>query len=446
MSTTEPVLNTTLPPAQAQLSPAVQSASGNSPNMFPNAAGFEIVGGTFVSGNMHIHHPNPGPGPTSSLPLNTMDDTFSESEIYCNQLLRRKRGFPLYVPGPQQNLPADYQNKGVAIGDVGRVTPDGIFDFFFNIYLPADHPVNDNDVPENFYPLPPYSSKDVFYLNYDAGTYVSTSSVEKLYFDPNNDFVFSCGPPEGAVLALPHGAHAEKLENLETVREHVATHAEKWYKYINSTRGRGLANGSLYLVTGWEKAKSWGMASFHGVGGEFQLAFQPTIATNSTFQYRWSGVHGCRNPAQTKSYYPSSISNRPLNQTTFIHGLSISLGTGIWGKLFASVEIREIVESRLGSPNGNLTSYPRGSSLFSWSLGFLGGVETTGGKQHAQQVTLSDISPISKMFHPGKVINDYILQKAPQATVVMSHDDDWGDILADIQDPKSKMFRNCSNE
>jgi hypothetical protein len=109
-----------------------------------------------------------------------MDETFSESEIYCNQLVRRKRGFPLYVPGPQPNRPAEYQKTGVSIGDVGRITEEGIFDFFFNIYLPADHPINNNNVPENFAPLPHYSSEDVLDLPYPPGNHVSTSSVHRL--------------------------------------------------------------------------------------------------------------------------------------------------------------------------------------------------------------------------------------------------------------------------
>ncbi|KAJ7847076.1 hypothetical protein B0H13DRAFT_1534568, partial [Mycena leptocephala] len=67
---------------------------------------------------------------------------FSESGNYSSQLLNQGRGFPLYVPGPQINLPVQYRREGVAIGDVGRVTPEGNFDFFFNIYLPADHPIN----------------------------------------------------------------------------------------------------------------------------------------------------------------------------------------------------------------------------------------------------------------------------------------------------------------
>ncbi|KAJ7017402.1 hypothetical protein C8F04DRAFT_468212 [Mycena alexandri] len=210
--------------------------SAQSSNLFQNATGIEIVGGQFVSGDVHNHQVEPGPRRTNvpSISFNIVDETFSQSEIYCNQLLRQKRGFPLYVPDPPQNLPAAYRKKGVAIGDVGRVTPEGIFDFFFNIYLSADHPVNDNDVPENFYPLLPYASKDVVTLTYNPGDYVSTSSVQKLALHPpldefpGGDFVFSCDAPQGAILALPHGGHLEKLENLETIRAYVATHAESW--------------------------------------------------------------------------------------------------------------------------------------------------------------------------------------------------------------------------
>jgi hypothetical protein len=177
------------------------------------------------------------------------------------------------------------------------------------------------------------------------------------------------------------------------MREYAAANAESWYRYINGPRGRGLANGLLYLVTGWEKAQSWGMASFYSVSNELQLAFRPTRKANSPPQYRWSG-----NPAQKKSYDPSPISDRPLNQTTFIHGLSISLGTTIFGRLFGTVGIREIVESQLGSARGTSMSPSQGSSLFAWTLRFLGG-GATGGKQYVGQngpVLLSDLSPISK--------------------------------------------------
>ncbi|KAJ7745734.1 hypothetical protein B0H16DRAFT_972010 [Mycena metata] len=352
--------------------------------------------------------------------------------------MRRRRGFPLYVPGPPENLPAEYRRHGVAIGDVGSITPEGIFDFCFNIYLPTYHPINHHDVPESFDPLPPYASEDLISLTYDPGDSVSTSSVRKFISPvefPGGDFVFSCDAPQGAVLALPHGAHLKKLKYVDRVREYAAAHAESWYKYINGVRGRGLTNGSLYLVTGSEKAHSWGMASFYGTSDQFEVAFKQTLNADSTIRYRWGGMHDHPGPSQHKSYDPSPITNTPLNQTTFIHGLSISLGVGIWGKLFGKVGIREIGESQAESANGNghMPGAP-GSSLFSWSLGLLGGGGFTGGKSYAGEngnVVLSDLPPVVKIFHPAEVINNYLLEKNPDATVVMSHDDDWSGILAD---------------
>ncbi|KAJ7476179.1 hypothetical protein FB451DRAFT_1246084, partial [Mycena latifolia] len=355
-----------------------------SSHLFQNAAGFEILGGQFVLGDVHNHPATNAREHTTTI----TGDAYSESEIYCSQLLRQKRGFPLYVPGPQPNLPDEYQKIGVSIGDVGRVTPDGIFDFFFNIYLPADHPVNANDVPENFSPLAPYVRRDVVHVDFEPGNHVSAPSVQKLDIDsssddfPGGEFIFNCEVPQGAVLALPHGAHLEKLENLENIRKYAAQNAESWYKYINGPRGRGLPNGSLYLITGCEKSQSWGMTSFNHVREEFQITYKPAAGANSPCSYRWRGIHARKNPARSKKY--NSPPEGSPNQTTFIHGLSISLGTGIWGTLFGKVEICQIVDSRLGNNKSNFSvSNSQGSSAFSWSLSFFGGGSITGGKDHA---------------------------------------------------------------
>ncbi|KAJ7813828.1 hypothetical protein B0H13DRAFT_1740923 [Mycena leptocephala] len=387
----------------------------------------------------------------------------SESSSYCDQMIRQGRGVPLYIPEPPETLPDEYRRNGVAIGDVGIVTPVGVFDFFFNIYEDADHPINDDFVPDDFSPLKRYVRRDIIPSNEAPGKYVSTSSVQKLEPEPQLDkfpgghFVFSCDAPQGAVLALPHGAHLEKLENLETLRKYVAKHAKSWYKYIRYTRGRvGLENGSLYLVTGWEKAPSWGMASFHSAGEEFQLTFKPTAMADTTstaqvdststagsdsisaatahganpasattnradsptagsdststatidptsYQYRWSGVYGRKNPAQTKHHNLSSTNAGPLNQTTFIHGLSISVGTGIWAALFGKVEICEIIKFHSGSGSGSSISHNNGSSSSSSSLGRIsgGGGGTTNGRTHnvgeSGHVVLSDLSPISQV-------------------------------------------------
>ncbi|KAF7355806.1 Zn(2)-C6 fungal-type domain-containing protein [Mycena venus] len=401
-------------------STAVATQSGS--HFLPNATGFEIVGGQFVLGDVHNHVVNAPPDPRSSisLPSNTLEEAFSESEVYCSHMLRRRRGFPLYEPAPQINLPAEYQRHGVSIGDVGSVTPEGIFDFFFNIFLPPEHPINANDTPEDFSPMSPYKAKDVVHLKYGPGAIVSSRSVRKLDFDapsnefPGGEFTFRCN----------------KLRNVENMRTYAAEHADSWYRYINGERGRGLTNGDLYLVTGCEKARSWGMASYHAVCEEFELTFKPPYRMPRP--YRWSGAHACQNPAETKVCDPPST-NAPVNQTTFIHGFSISLPTGLWGKLFGTVQTSSIVDfqCRLNTTGGSCTGSSYGS-LF--SLSWIGGSGATGGTRHAGdhgEVVLSDLSPVGKVFDPAKLINAYILHKASQATVVMSHDDDWSDILGD---------------
>ncbi|KAJ7824015.1 hypothetical protein B0H13DRAFT_2681318 [Mycena leptocephala] len=206
-----------------------------------------------------------------------MDDNFSESEIYCNQLLRRKRGFPLYVPGPRQIFhQSTKQEASQSVMLVGLHRKEYLTSSSISTFLRMTQSMH---ISRRLSPMSQYTSVDILQLDYEPGNYVSTSSIrqlEQLNEFPGGDFIFSCGSPQGAVLALPHGAHLEKLDNLDTLRAYVATHAENWYKYVNGPRGRGLANGSLYLVTGWEKAQSWGMASFHDVREEFPLAFKPT--------------------------------------------------------------------------------------------------------------------------------------------------------------------------
>ncbi|KAJ7211414.1 hypothetical protein GGX14DRAFT_450181, partial [Mycena pura] len=383
----------------------------------------------------------------------------SESEVYRNQLLRQKRGFPLYVPKPQRNLPAEYQRRGLSIGDVGRVTPEGSFDFFFNIYLPADHPIHANYVPEDFFPLLRYDSRDASLQDYEPGNYVSSHSVrscdtESLVNEfPGGEFLFSCEGPNGAVLALPHGSHLEKLEEIEHARRYAARNAESWYRYVNETRGRGLTNGSLYLITGCEKSESGGMASFQNVDAwnNFQISFTPTAGPDAGYKYRFNR----RTFTHTKHFWaPAQGDAHPLNHTIFIHGFSISIGEGIWGRLFGNVGIRQITDFQLQKAPSDFVPFGSQGSVSSWFLGFFSGNAGTGGKQYmgrnGEQVEISEISPTPEVFHPAQPIHKFILSKAPNATVIITHDDDWRDILysdgteSTVQDAKG--FMNCVAE
>ncbi|KAF7358049.1 Pleiotropic drug resistance ABC transporter protein [Mycena venus] len=416
------------------------AASPSNSSMFSNATGFGIRESHFTSvqGDMIVYPPEPRPEQAPQIAA-----VHSESGNYSNQLLLQGRGFPLYVPGPQITLPEEYRRSGVAIGDVGTVTANGAFDFFFNIYLPGRPPINTN-VPDDFVPLSSYAPMDVEHHEFDPGNYVSGPTVHEIRGDfssaiAGGEFVFSCRAPNGAVLALPHGAHLIKLRNLECVRRYAAKHAESWYKYANEARGRGLVNGSLYLVTGWEKAKSWGMASFHDVSlqNEFQISFAPTMNADNGHRYRWQAPY-CHH----KHADPPRVDGTPPNQTTFIHAFTISLSEGIWGMLFGGVEISQLADSSTSADkSGGFVPFVSGSSSFIWSL-FGRGAETGGENQGTGRALetgiISDAAPIPQVFHPSQLLHERLFRELPQAKVVITHDDDWCDILKDdmgINDP-----------
>src|ERR1700742_4219928 len=83
------------------------------------------------------------------------DTSEHPSQTYARLLSRHGLGYALYRPQPISALPIECKKKGVSIGDVGMITPDGGFDLFFNIYLPADDPMNNGRVPPNFIPMLP---------------------------------------------------------------------------------------------------------------------------------------------------------------------------------------------------------------------------------------------------------------------------------------------------
>jgi hypothetical protein len=77
------------------------------------------------------------------------------NDIYERHLKLKKRGFPLWIPGPNQVLHLNYRRTGVRIGDVGIITDSGAFSFLFNICLPYNDPVQPPTLPEHFAPISP---------------------------------------------------------------------------------------------------------------------------------------------------------------------------------------------------------------------------------------------------------------------------------------------------
>ncbi|KAJ7814636.1 hypothetical protein B0H14DRAFT_3747371 [Mycena olivaceomarginata] len=270
--------------------------------------------------------------------------------------------------------PAEYRRRGVAIGDVGTITSDGIFDFFFNIYLPAGHRINAH-TPKDFAPLLRYLPEDVIDDDFDPGGYVSSSSIHEIsmIFPTRGEFVFNCRGPNGAVLALPHGAHLKKLQSIAEMR-HQWNDAQWW-------ASRELANGSLYLVTGWEKAKSWGIATFHDQ--------MQTMATDTAGTPR---IAAC----------PSML---------------IRHHETLWGTVRGDIEISQLADSSPFRQIGSWICTVRVSGIF-----------------------------VRMVFHPSQIIHERLRREAPQAAVVITHDDDWRDSFRGMTEEDGIVFLRAKSE
>ncbi|KAJ3912917.1 hypothetical protein F5877DRAFT_53296 [Lentinula edodes] len=118
---------------------------------FSNASQFSVTNSTF---NTFTVAPTVGPQqenvPTSQSPTGKITSVV-ESEVYVQLLLPKKKGYPLWKPkSNSSHLPDIIKQHGTQIGDVGILNDDGGFDYFFNVLHPANHPLNEGRVPQDF--------------------------------------------------------------------------------------------------------------------------------------------------------------------------------------------------------------------------------------------------------------------------------------------------------
>jgi hypothetical protein len=48
----------------------------------------------------------------------------ADSQLYSRLLLSKGAGYPLWLPEPYDDLPLEYKERGVSVGDVGVITND----------------------------------------------------------------------------------------------------------------------------------------------------------------------------------------------------------------------------------------------------------------------------------------------------------------------------------
>jgi hypothetical protein len=275
----------------------------------------------------------------------------------------------------------------------------------FNICLPADHPINQQGLPEGFSPLfPQLQSTDVQgHMAFPSDHYLATESVEKSQrANGSSEIVFESFTSEGAILTMPLGAHAEDIVNVWRFRQYLAANVVSWYRYVNDIRGREARNGDVRLVVGCDKASSWGMATFaNSSAQDFQLKFKPTGEDSSRQTYVWehSGMVETKagpDPAETedlKSRGDSGASALYKNQCLFLRTMNATVRDDVWQGLGFDFESTMDIQ---------IDTYPNWTNFNS-----------------------------ALAAHPSKAMNEYILTNNRHARIAITQDSDWISLIVD---------------
>lgn len=145
------------------------------------------------------------------------------------------------------------------------------------------------------------------------------------------NYEFTLTSKEGALLILPEGAERYYLRNQRPFLEEAIQHAIDWYDFAEQRLGRIISHDSLYLITGFYKARSWALASYQqsSGAGEVYAQFKATQVGggNITTSYTWETTHALDwRVGPSNQYY-----NGTANQSVFIQGFKIAVRTNILG-------------------------------------------------------------------------------------------------------------------
>ncbi|KAL4075128.1 hypothetical protein V8B97DRAFT_1944585 [Scleroderma yunnanense] len=405
----------------------------------------------------------------------------SPQDIYARVLTRAepRRGYPLWFPEPNNNLPEEYHIEGVQIGDVGVVTGRGSFDVFFNICRPEDHALNRRyGVPEGFkqiflqdHEIESYvpgdhrgrvvAAQSMKQKNLTFGAALGTSAVEAV--QGNLGIEFTSSSKEGAPLVLPEGADEYALLNHRLFVNEAKRSGKSWYEFAINRLGRmTISTNSLYLITGCHKTSSWSLAAFHQPGGTANFNAQFTAGAivdgNISAAYSWQMT-----TAVPWRVGPVPYLNEVKNQTAFIRGYKIVIRESILARILGDVDVsyglpntamHKVQSTQHIRPSGGSSEHCHtgNTSLPGGAVGHLNleisaetGERSQGeGLASVPDVCLCAMPPMEKIYHPSDLLIECTLHKDESpCDVFIIHDHVWGDAFHELlqgQDsPKDDM-------
>ncbi|KJA20821.1 hypothetical protein HYPSUDRAFT_42617 [Hypholoma sublateritium FD-334 SS-4] len=200
-----------------------------------------------------------------------VEETSPASQVYSRALFSLGNGFGISNVAGDTSRPKEHIRDGALIGDVGYMnTSAGTFDFCFNIFLSSNHPIQPEELPENFSPFRPMPTKEDIVIVKDFFPPHSALASEGIDIARTTDtplkVEFSVAAPEGAILILPKGAMREELIDPTVLHPYIKEHAVSWYQYFNGSNDHTkhtypIPNGTIWIITGVDLTDSWAMAT-----------------------------------------------------------------------------------------------------------------------------------------------------------------------------------------
>ena len=130
---------------------------------------------------------------------------------------------------------------------------------------------------------------------------------------------------------------------MERFRKMAVEHAFDWYKVAKEYYGKSIKNDSLYLITGFYKARSWSFASFRDATTTEprHIRLVPREGEGTTGGGRWESTF----PVDWHDG-PGPGHNGNVNQTVFISGFKISVQYNLFGRLSRTPKVELVPDPR----------------------------------------------------------------------------------------------------
>jgi len=252
---------------------------------------------------------------------------------------------------------------------------------------------------------------------------------------------------------MPDGAFREDLRSTTLFRDFAAENAESWYRFINGPSGWDLGNGELRLITGCDKATTWGLAVYQNMQSEGESLDRPLLKFRNTSDAGVPGTTYCwenEGTAEVKAGPEFEVDEampgngaRARNQCTFIRSHTIMLSEAEWAR------VQSTLVSALDSRRASKPTQPQSTRSFKFST------SATMSDSHDRSAVSSGSTSnflshwAEKAIHPSTYLAEMLLRKVlmiplrhlslanilkhPEANVAVVHDDHWGAVIGEVR-------------